>query len=96
MFFIALHCKSMRTVPSRCENKNVPPVPSKKKKYRPFLSWKKLYNVPSRREKLHAPPRPVEQKKYIPSRPVETIFIYRPVPSRQFLPTVPSRRDDFY
>ena len=94
------HWKNMRTVPSRRENKNVPPVPSKKT-YRPFLSWKKLHTVPSRREKLYAPSRPVEQKIYtvpsrrdnfyLPSRPLETIFTYRPVPSWQFLFTVPSR-----
>ena len=77
--------KNIRTVPSRLENKNVPPVPSKKKKYRPFPSWKKLYTVPSRREKLYAPSRPVEQK-----------YIYRPFPSWQLLFTVPSRRDNFY
>ena len=31
VFFNALSCENMRTVPSRRENKNVPPVPSKKK-----------------------------------------------------------------
>ena len=75
-------------VPSRpvVKTKNVPPVPYKKKKrYRPFPSWNKLYTVPSRRENLSAPSRPVEQKN-----------TYRPVPSWQFLLTVPSRRDNFY
>ena len=72
--------KDMRTVPSRRENKNVPPVPSKQKS-----------TVPSRRGRNYMPSRPVvknhmhrpvpSSKTYIPSRPVVTIFIYRPVPS---------------
>ena len=87
--------KIMRTVPPRRENKNVPPVPKKKKG-----------TVPSRREGNYIPSRPVvknymrrpvpsSKKKYIYtfpsrrynfcllSRPVVTIFTYR-------------RHDNFY
>ena len=76
--------KNMRTVSSRRENKNVPPVPSKKKVpslpvveeilYRPVPSWKIICTVPSRRAKS----------------------IYGPVPSWQHLFTVLSHRDNFY
>ena len=62
----------------------------RKKKYRPFRSWKKLYTVRSGREKIiyTVPSRRAE--KCIPSRPVVTVFTCRPVPSSQFLLTVPS------
>ena len=81
----------MRTVPSRRENINKCTVPCRrKKKYRPFPSWKKLHTVPSRRDKLHAPSRPVMEKK--------VIVMYRTVPSRELTPTVLSRpiQDFFY
>ena len=78
---IALSCamRMYRPVPSwkqkctvRCRRKEKSTVPSRreKKKHRAVPSWKNIYTIPSRRA-----------NKYIPSRPVVTIFIYRPVPS---------------
>ena len=90
----------MRTVSSRHENKHVPSRSVEKKvvplvavveelMYRLVPSWKfictvsvpstkKIYTVPTRRDNF-----------YLPSHPVVTIFIHRPVPSWQFL--FPSR-----
>ena len=87
--------KNMRTVSSRREKKNVPPVPSI------FF-----FTVLSRRGRNYIPSRPVvknyvhrpvpSSKKYV-YRPVPSwpFFVYRPVPSWHFLLTVPSRRDSF-
>ena len=89
----AVLCNSEKIcVPSRSGVKTKMYRPCRrKKKYRPFLSWKKSYTVPSRREKLYALSRPVEQKVYtvpsrrdniyLPSCPIVTIFTYRAVPS---------------
>ena len=88
--------KNMRTVPSRRENKNVPPVPSKRKS-----------NVSSGRGRNYLPSRPVV-KNYM-HRPVPSRQFLFTVPSRRdifYLPfrpimkqkrslhcTVPSRRE---
>ena len=68
----------MRTVPSRRENKNVPPVPSKKKS-----------NVSSRRGRNYLPSRPVV-KKYM-HRPVPSRQFLFTVPSRRDIFYLPSR-----
>ena len=81
----------MRAVPSRRENKDIPPVLSKRKSTVPPRRGTNC--IPSRhvvKNYVHRP-RPVEQriytvlsrrdKFYLPSRPFETIFTYRPVPS---------------
>ena len=63
----------------------VPPGPVvKAKMYRPCRRKKKK-TLHSRRG-----------RNYSPSRPVVKNYMHRPVPSRQFLLTVPSRRDNFF
>ena len=84
--------KNMRTVPSRRENKDKCTVPCGRKKKKKSL-----------RGRNYIPSRPVVKivcaltsrraKIRIPSRPVVTNFIYRPVPSWQILFTVSSCLD---
>ena len=85
----------MRTVPSRRENKNIPPVLSKKKSTVPSRCGRNC--VPSRpvvKNYMHRSVPSSKNEYAVPSR--RDNFIYRPVPSWQFLLTAPSRRDTFY
>ena len=79
----------MRTVPSRRENNNVPSRAVEKKvaPWIPAVDELIVYTVRSCREIYMHRLRPVEQK---------YIYICRPVPSWQFLSTIPSSRDICY
>ena len=96
MFFTTLYCaevkKILRTVPSRRENKNVPPVPSKRKSN--VSSGRGRNYLPSRPVVKNYMHRPVPSRQFlftVPSRRDIFYLPFRPAEKIKFTPTVPSR-----